>query len=246
MNRTRITPAVGAVALVLLAGTLAAACDNSAPSSSRGHATTVKTTTHKTSTGHSHGKARTTSHQKVTLSGVHRSVKPSAKPQPKPTPLPVKPATLSGDIVSTDGIGPIEFGMTVSQAETASGITFAQHYWSGPECQLATSTLLPGVTFNVDHQNDTVMAVDIESPATQIKTLSGIGVGATASELKSTYGSELRIISYFYNGEVKTHNVAEYSVEAGGGRSVAFSMDYKTETVHDIVAGQWADGLSFC
>ena len=98
------------------------------------------------------------------------------------------------DGLSITGFGPITVGMTVAEAEEAAGVAFgpvpgADAQPGGAACRhlavpadepLVLATVVDGVVSRLD--------VTDGSP---VETLSGVGIGATAEEVRATYGERI-------------------------------------------------------
>jgi hypothetical protein len=240
MIRTRTCTTVSLATLVL-AGAVAAGCTASSSSSPKGSPATHQV--HETSAGMAHTtKAKPSS-------GV--GTKPA---HPEVSPILVttddEKRSLSGAVVSSSGFGPIAFGMTVAQAQSAAGTTVDRRDYSGAGCELGSLPSLPGVTFDITPSNDEIVAVEVSAPASSVKTAAGIGAGSTTASLQAAYWARLLVGSYFYEGngttDVQTHLVAMFYVPGSGTNSLAFRMNSTSTAVGSIFAGADAESGSFC
>jgi hypothetical protein len=99
--------------------------------------------------------------------------------------------------VTDRGVGPVRFGMTLTQARAvASGLVLPAG--SDPkECNFARSPALPGVRFMVE--NGIVVRVDVDT--TDVATAEGVRVGDTIDRARSVYGSRLSTSPNKYSDE---------------------------------------------
>jgi hypothetical protein len=100
------------------------------------------------------------------------------------------PATLDDSSpVSTAGVGPVEFGMSVAEAEAAAGSRLQP--LEGQEaggCYEAAFQEGPlGLQLTV--ADDTIERLDVVDGA--VSTLSGAGIGDTAAQLEELFGDQL-------------------------------------------------------
>lgn len=99
------------------------------------------------------------------------------------------PPTLDDtSAVTTAGIATVEFGMSVAEAEAAAGSHLSPVEGDASSCYVATFDDGPdGLTVTVSA--DTVERIDIVDGA--IATLSGAGIGDTATQLQDLFGEQL-------------------------------------------------------
>lgn len=119
-----------------------------------------------------------------------------------------------------DGVGPIDVGMTVEQAGAAAGVELAIK--SEPYCDVLTAT--PGPAG---------LALIVTAPATgrievvivkggPVRTLSGIGIGSTETEVKAAYTDRLRSA----NPSLPVHRLIYQAVDpALSDRVLVFVID---------------------
>lgn len=93
------------------------------------------------------------------------------------------------DRISTVGLGPVFVGMTVAEAAQAAGSAFEPEGSVRGPCSfyVATDFADAGVRWLVAF--DRIAGIHIDQPG--IVTLSGIGVGSSADELRAAYGDLL-------------------------------------------------------
>jgi hypothetical protein len=138
------------------------------------------------------------------------SEEPSETPtvSEEPTPAPeteAPPETLTADTpLDLYGIGPIEAGMTLAEAEAASGVAFdapgidhfGRHCYyanaKGLEDDFVLTVQAPG-SEPVDKPEDGIVVYVSVNPAMEspARTLSGIGIGSTEDEVYDTYAGQI-------------------------------------------------------
>jgi len=107
-----------------------------------------------------------------------------------PTTSLVWPTLGPNDSVSTVGIGEIDFGMTVRQAEAASG-TWLSPCSAPSDCYWVTPSPAPeGLSFLVTE--GTIERLDVV--AGPVATRSGIGIESTEAEVRETFGDQIETI----------------------------------------------------
>ena len=97
------------------------------------------------------------------------------------------PTISANDSVSTVGLGEVDFGMTVRQAEVAAGTRMIP---CGPigECYRVTPEVAPeGISFLVTES--TIERVDIVSGS--ITTRSGVGIGTSQERIIELFGEQI-------------------------------------------------------
>lgn len=177
---------------------------------------------------------------------------PAATESPSPTETadaaPASKEPLTADTpLDLYGIGPIEVGMTLAEAEAAAGVAFDapgfDHF--GGHCYYATAKGLeddfvmtvqaPG-SEPVDKPEDGIVVYvsvhhGMESPA---RTLSGIGIGSTEAEVYDTYAGRIESAPHeiFEDGHYLTLVPRDASDQEYG---VMFATD--GQVVRDIHAG---------
>jgi hypothetical protein len=121
----------------------------------------------------------------TTTSGVPTTAPPSTAP-----PTDLGPPTLTDSSpVSTAGIGDVEFGMSVAEAEEAAGSPLVPVDPEDAEgCYVAAFEDGP-IGLQLTISNDTVERLDVvDGP---VSTLSGAGIGDTAAQLRELFGDQL-------------------------------------------------------
>ncbi len=89
------------------------------------------------------------------------------------------------------GIGDIQIGMTVADAQKAGGVTFQKGHKKG-SCVFLTPKEGPeNVTFIADKGK--IMSIHIYSPS-PIKTKSGVGIDSTEKQIKTAYPDKIKLI----------------------------------------------------
>jgi hypothetical protein len=184
---------------------------------------------------------------------------PSAKPSPPATPsashapsesqsqAPREPELTADTPIDLRGIGPIEAGMTLAEAERAAGVDLVPQYFEdfGGLCYFATAAGLEedfilmvrsSGSEPVDDPRDGVIArvsatSDMESPA---QTLSGIGIGSSEEDVYASYPGRIESQPHMYieGGHYLTYVPRD---TADQGFRVRFFTD--GEVVRDIHAG---------
>ncbi|MBK5231591.1 MAG: serine/threonine protein kinase [Thermoleophilia bacterium] len=108
--------------------------------------------------------------------------------------------------ISTEGIGAVLVGMTVNEAENAGGIELRPTNYSYGSCRVWESPSIEHVGFMFT--NKTLARIDVANKET--KTLSGIGVGSTSSEVLDEYGDRASIAPSVYRPQ---NQVVTYTPE---------------------------------
>lgn len=100
--------------------------------------------------------------------------------------------------ISTQGIGPILVGMTVSEAEKAGNIEldFGGSYRTD-SCRYGSTSALEDIDFMFS--KGTLARIDVGNP--QTKTLSGVGVGDSEADVFAAYGEQLQRDANYYDPE---------------------------------------------
>ena len=108
-------------------------------------------------------------------------------------------AGVAGELDASDGLsltgfGPITVGMTVAEAEEAAGVGFGPVPGAAPAPEGAPCTELavPGEQplVRATVVDGVVSRIDVTDGST-VRTLSGIGIGATGQEVRDTYGERI-------------------------------------------------------
>lgn len=138
----------------------------------------------------------------------------------KPTEHYVPP--LEEASLSITSLGPLEIGMTQSEAEDASGKELSVGFDSG-SCAYATPVNGPrGVS--VMFLDGRLARIDIHEG--NITTLSGIGIGSSEAEVYSTYAGQISREAHPYEGDFGW-NYLIYTPEDSADQ--AFSMIFETD-----------------
>jgi hypothetical protein len=99
--------------------------------------------------------------------------------------------------LGTNGIGPVQVGMTIAQAEAKSGRKFvAEVPARGGSCAYAVAKGLDGVNFMVI--NGVIERVDISNP--KVMTLSGAKIGDSDARVKTVYPDQIKTEAHPYTG----------------------------------------------
>ena len=93
--------------------------------------------------------------------------------------------------VMLKSMGPIKFGMTVAEAEKASGLNFTKNALT-PKCNILIPQGEVGHDINFTAVNGKVMSVHVFGEG--ITTKSGIGVGNTEKELLKKYSKNIQLL----------------------------------------------------
>ncbi len=153
----------------------------------------------------------------------------------KPVPAANLPARLS-----TDGYGPLQFGMTLAEAQAALGGVIATQEAGAVGCLQGSSTAAPNVIFAV--VDGRVLAAGVgNDPAQTVTTASGLHVGSSLADLKADVSG---LTSRPYGSAV---GYTEYSVKAASGRAAAFMVDDRTQQITGFLFGDpsWVIGAEF-
>jgi len=132
-------------------------------------------------------------------------------------------ALSTGTRVTVNGIGAIKVGMTVQQAQRASGLTLARGQRpvrpdDGACYYVSARTGLDDVLFMIE--DGTVARVDVRNRA--VRTLSGAHIGQTEAEVQRIYGRDLEVTPHKYDD--KGHYLTVYP---NSQRRVIFETDGK-------------------
>lgn len=125
--------------------------------------------------------------------------------------------------VSTAGIGPLTFGKTVSQSQTILGTRLLTESGLAPsgECYFVKPEQGPAGVFMLITKS-TFERVDIRSG--NVKTRSGLGIGTTVDQLKSSLRDQLQQQGNTYTFVPTSANDANYRVvfETDGAKVTSF------------------------
>ena len=162
---------------------------------------------------------------------------------------------LHKEFVSVGGLGPVRLGMTVQEAANAAQVSFVVSPTTQSEvCQYylpevydpdkaAPTAPIDGVGLMV--VNDQVIRIDIW-PGSPIKTLSGLGIGATVEDVEAAYDEQIEVTSHPYtDGSYLT-----LTPDASGSNlySLVFEADSEGQITQfrtgQLPAVTWAEGCS--
>lgn len=118
-------------------------------------------------------------------------VSPSPSPSPaSPSPSPSPGRLTEADRLRMDGIGPINVGMTVDEAEQAAGIRLRINKEQSAACRFAFPVNGPrNLAFMISYRR--IIRVDV-APDAGIKTVSGVGVGDSEEDVLRVYGDGIK------------------------------------------------------
>ena len=182
--------------------------------------------------------------------GRSQSAPATSSPSTTAAPAP----RLSDDTrLSLDGLGPVDVGMTVEQASAAAGTSIRflpEGREVNPECDYARGVNGPeGVAFMV--VNGTIRRVDVGTylpgmHPSEVRTVSGIGLGSTEAEVQRTYGGRIRVEPHPYTpgGHYLVYTPGDASLshlgmifETDGERVTSFRAGFVDEV-------SWIEGCS--
>ena len=122
------------------------------------------------------------------------------------------PKLNDSSTVTTAGIGPLTFGMTVAAAQPAIGTRLLTETGQAPsgECYYVKPERGPVGVFMMVSKS-TVERIDIRA-GSPIKTRSGLGIGTTLEQLKTALGAQLQIAGTTATFVPTSANDANYRV----------------------------------
>jgi hypothetical protein len=106
------------------------------------------------------------------------------------------PLLTESSRLGTNGIGPVQVGMTIAEAEAKSGRRFVAEVPGRGGCGYAVAKGLSGVNFMVI--NGVIERVDISNP--KVMTLSGAKIGDSDARIKTVYPDQIKTESHPYTG----------------------------------------------
>jgi hypothetical protein len=106
------------------------------------------------------------------------------------------PLLTESSRLGTNGIGPVQVGMTIAQAEAKSGRRFVAEVPGRGGCGYAVVKGLGGVNFMVI--NGVIERVDISNP--KVMTLSGAKIGDSEGRVKTIYPDQIKTEIHPYTG----------------------------------------------
>lgn len=113
------------------------------------------------------------------LAGCEQKAVPLEKVMPPP---PVKPAKAKDLLLSSQAVGPVAFGVPLSQVEISLGQAMRLDEADNPECSFVAFKALPKIRFMVE--KGVITRADVEQ---EIANTSGIRVGDTEDRLKQKH-----------------------------------------------------------
>lgn len=142
--------------------------------------------------------------------------------------------------LSTDGYGPLRFGMTLAEAQTALGGAIATQEAGAPGCLQGSASAAPNIVFAV--VDGRVLAAGVASDSSQmVTTSSGLHVGSSLADLKARVSG---LTSQPYGSAAGT---TEYDLKTASGRAAAFYVDDRTEEITGFLLGdsKYVIGVEF-
>jgi hypothetical protein len=111
--------------------------------------------------------------------------------------------------LTLNGIGPIQVGMTVAEAETAAGIQLVEkgvRVGMGGCYYLWAKTGLQNLGFMVisERNKDRIARIDVYK-GSRVTTLSGAQIGDQESRIKSLYPDQIKVTPHKYTGDRGGH-----------------------------------------
>jgi hypothetical protein len=117
------------------------------------------------------------------------------------------PALTEESRLGTNGIGPVQVGMTLKEAEAASGRKFKlSESIEGNTCNYATVLGIQGVS--VMFINGTIERVDISNP--RILSLRGAKIGDSEDRIKDLYKGQIKVTPHPYGRDRTDHYLTFY------------------------------------
>lgn len=106
------------------------------------------------------------------------------------------PALTEESRLGTNGIGPVRVGMTVNEAEAASGRKFKRYQDYGESCTYVSPIGIDGLSFMVIR--GIIERVDINS--SKMFTLRGAKIGDSETRIKQLYPGQIKTTPHPYTG----------------------------------------------
>ena len=133
----------------------------------------------------------------------------------------VTPARAA-EVMSWQGVGPVQLGMTVTAAERALGKKLAPRdlAYTSDECYqtLRADKVDPGITYVIENGKITVINVFISVGQTpNVLDKHHIGIGSTEDDIRRAYGQVKKARGFYDRGEPPENDPAyipEYWIEA--------------------------------
>lgn len=125
---------------------------------------------------------------------------PAAPPaEPAPAPAPEIPAPAPSNVLTANGFGPLRIGMTLAEVEAALGVDANPGAVGGPDpaaCDIFHPARAPE-GLQVMIENGVLTNVRLIRSST-VDTDRGLGIGDTATRVKSVYGSSAEVVPHKY------------------------------------------------
>lgn len=125
--------------------------------------------------------------------------------------IPTNAGPANDSRLALDGIGSIRVGMTIAEAEKASGMRLYEPgrfrasegcYYVQPQSQspkIAFMVFSGSSSQRMNRATDRIVRIDIDRDS-PMRTLSGIGVGASEAQVKATYAGRIKVSEHPYTG----------------------------------------------
>lgn len=143
--------------------------------------------------------------------------------------VPALAGAAAGWSVSLRSAGPFQIGMTVAEAEAATGTSLIETDDSDPACSYYVFDEATGLANQLRFmvRADLIVRVDIDGPL--LRTISGVGVGSSTTEITGTYGE--RVVVSPGHLDTVNHDYLTYIP------SDAADLDFRLrfETIDDVV-----------
>jgi hypothetical protein len=116
----------------------------------------------------------------------------------------------TGHVLTVEGLGSVRIGMTVAEAEKALGAKLnIQYFEEGDRMSCGTGARADGKSGDVSYMvmkgrivRIAVMRVEDGSPSIPVvRTIKGIGLGASEAQVKSAYGGLVKVEPHPYGTE---------------------------------------------
>ena len=143
--------------------------------------------------------------------------------------VPALAGAATGWSVSLRAAGPFQIGMTVAEAEAAAGTSLIEADDDDPACSYYVFDEATGLANQLRFmvRADLIVRVDIDGSL--LRTISGVGVGSSTTEITATYGE--RVVVSPGHLDTVNHDYLTYIP------SDAADLDFRLrfETVDDVV-----------
>ena len=124
---------------------------------------------------------------------------PAAPAEPASAPAPETPPPAAANVLTANGFGPLRIGMTRAEVETALGADANPGAVGGPDpasCDIFHPARAPE-GLQVMIENGVLTNVRLIRAST-VDTDRGLGIGDTATRVKSVYGSSAEVVPHKY------------------------------------------------